>query len=242
MNNTKMTIAEAAQQVLRDLGRSASVDEIYAEIVKRNLYTFNTPTPEHVLRTTIRRQTDCVDRVDSRDEILFELTGDDLYGLANGTRTSTRKRAGAGMKRIQRASDKEEIIKSLMSEQVGVFKEIWKLLLFAAQIGVKNNARTPLKAADPGKGIDQTTFGNCPAWPGVLYLMTLAETQKSESLSGSADAEDERVSVFQEYANGGLAILQDFFAGRPIDLDGLLAFIEMQREESAGKLDLELTI
>ena len=146
------------------------------------------------------------------------------------------------MKRIQRASDKEEVIKSLMSEQVGVFKEIWKLLLFAAQIGVKNNKRLELKAADPGKGIDQTTFGNCPAWPGVLYLVTLAETQKSESLSGSADAEDERVSVFQEYANGGLAILQDFFAGRLIDLDGLLAFIETQREDSAGRPDLELTI
>ena len=146
------------------------------------------------------------------------------------------------MKRIQRASDKEEIIKALMSDQVGVFKEIWKLLLFAAQVGVKNNSRTPLKAVDPGKGIDQTTFGNCPAWPGVLYLMALAETQKSESLSGSQDAEDERVAVFQEYANGGLAILQDFFAGRPIDLDGLLAFIETQKEESAGRLDLDIMI
>lgn len=242
MNNSKVTIAEAAQLVLSDLGRAASIDEIYSEIVKRNLYTFNTPTPEHVLRTTIRRQTDCVDRVDSRDDILFELTGDEIYGLAGGTRTNSRKRAGVGMKRIQRASDKEEIIKELMSERVGVFKEIWKLLLFAAQIGVKNNNRLPLKAADPGKGIDQTTFGNCPAWPGVLYLITLAETQKSESLSGSQDAEDERVAVFQEYANGGLAILQDFFARRPIDLDGLLAFIETQREEIAGNLDLDILI
>jgi hypothetical protein len=50
------------------------------------------------------------------------------------------------------------------------------------------------------------------------------------------------VAVFQEYANGGLAILQDFFAGRSIDLDGLLAFVETQREEGAGSLDLELTI
>lgn len=236
------TIVQVAQQALRDLGRPASVADIYAEIVQRNLYTFNTPTPEHVLRTAIRRQTDCVERVDSRDEILFELVSEDVYGLATGTRANSRKRAGVGMKRIQRASDKEEIIKSLMSDQVGVFKEIWKLLLFAAQVGVKNNARTPLKAADPGKGIDQSTFGNCPAWPGVLYLMTLAETQNSNCLSGSAEAEDDRVSVFQEYANGGLEILQDFFAGRPLDLDGLLAFIETQREEIVGRLDLELTI
>ncbi|WP_225071833.1 DNA phosphorothioation-associated protein 4 [Desulfuromonas sp. CSMB_57] len=242
MKNNKDTLAQVAQQVLLGLDRSASVDEIYTEIVKRNLYTFNTPTPENVLRTAIRQQTDCVERVDSRDEILFEMVGEDVYGLATGILARSRKRAGVGMKRIQRASDKEEIIKSLMSDQVGVFKEIWKLLLFAAQVGVKNNARTPLKAADPGKGIDQTTFGNCPAWPGVLYLMALSETQKSESLSGTQEAEDERVAVFQEYSNGGLAMLQEFFAGRPIDLDGLLAFIEMQREKCAGRLDLDLTI
>jgi dnd system-associated protein 4 len=146
------------------------------------------------------------------------------------------------MKRIQRSNDKEEIIKSLMSEQVGVFREIWKLLLFAAQVGMRNSKREPLKVVDTGKGIDQSTFGNCPAWPGVLYLMALAETQKSDCLSGSDNAEDERVTVFQEYANAGLSILQDFFAGRPIDLEGFLAFIETQREESAGRLDLELTI
>ena len=146
------------------------------------------------------------------------------------------------MKRIQRANDKEEIIKSLLSDQVGVFKEIWKLLLFAAQVGMRNDTRLPLKGVDAGKGVDQSTFGNCPAWPGVLYLMTLAETQNSNCLSGSAEAEDERVSVFQEYANGGLEILRDFFAGRPLDLDGLLAFIETQREESAGRPDLDIMI
>lgn len=146
------------------------------------------------------------------------------------------------MKRIQRANDKEEIIKSLMSDQVGVFKEIWKLLLFAAQVGMRNDDRRPLISVDTGKGIDQSTFGNCPAWPGVLYLMSLVETQNTNCLSGSSDVEDERILVFQEYANGGLARLVEFFVGRSIDLDGLLAFIETQREESAGRLDLDLTI
>jgi len=240
---TRDTIADIAQQVLQALGRPASIDEIYAEIVQRDLYVFNTPTPEHVLRTTIRRHTENVERVDSYSEVLFHVVDEDVYGLnTSGTKTSARKRAGAGMKRIQRAGDKEEIIKSLMSDQVGVFKEIWKLLLFAAQIGARNNTRSLLTTTDAGKGIDQSTFGSCPSWPGVLYLMTLVETQDSSCLSGSSDAEDKRISVFQEYANGGLAILQDFFAGRPVDLDGLLAFIETQREDSAGRLDLELMI
>lgn len=241
MNNTD-TIAEVAQKVLQDFGRAASLDEIYADIVERKLYQFNTPNPEHVLQTAIHRQAEGSERMDASDEVLFKMVGDNVYALSSDKRTTTRKRIGSGMKRIQRANDKEEIIKSLMSDNVGVFKEIWKLLLFAAQVGMRNDKRLSLKAVDAGKGIDQSTFGNCPAWPGVLYLMTLAETQNSNCLSGTAEAEDDRVSVFQEYANGGLEILRDFFAGRPLDLDGLLAFIETQREESAGRLDLELTI
>lgn len=240
--NEKKNIAEVAQQVLGDLDRPASIEEIYAEILSRKLYEFDTPTPEHVLRTTIRRHTGNVERVDSSEAVLFEMVGDEIYTLASNTKSALRKRAGTGMKRIQRATDKEEIIKSLMAEQVGVFKEIWKLLLFAAQIGMRNNKREPLQSVDSGKGIDQSTFGNCPAWPGVLYLMSLSETESTNCMSGSPEAEDVRISIFQEYANGGLSVLQEFFTGRPLDLDGLVAFIETQREESAGHPDLELTI
>lgn len=238
MNETK-TIAEVAQKVLRSIGRPAPIDEIYAEIERRQLYQFNTPTPEHVLRTTIRRHTGNVERVDTSEVVLFEIVGDEIYALTGATRT---KKAGMGMKRIQRATDKEEIIKSLMSEQVGVFKEIWKLLLFAAQVGMRNGRREPLKSVDMGKGIDQGTFGNCPAWPGVLYLMSLVESGSSESLSGSSEAEDDRISIFQDYANGGLSILKEFFSSRQLDLDGLLAFIETQKDEANGRPNLELTI
>jgi dnd system-associated protein 4 len=146
------------------------------------------------------------------------------------------------MKRIHRASDKEEIIKSLMSDQIGVFKEIWRLMLFAAQIGFKNGRRESLKSFDSGKGIDQGTFGNCPAWPGILYLMALVESESTNALAGSSEAEDQRITIFQEYANGGLSILQDFFPDCSPSLDGLLAFIESQNIEGARQPNLELTI
>jgi dnd system-associated protein 4 len=240
--NERDTITDVAKKVLQILGRPASIDELYVEIVSRKLYEFNTPTPEHVLRTTIRRHTRGVERVDASDVILFDMTGDEMYTLAGNANGPSKKPATPGTKRIQRANDKEEIIKSLMSEQVGVFKEIWRLLLFAAQVGFKSVEREPLKSVDTGKGIDQTTFGNCPSWPGVLYLMALADSGSSDSLSGVPEAEEQRVATFQEYANGGLRVLKDFFADRPIDLDGLLAFIEGQRGASAGRPDLELTI
>lgn len=146
------------------------------------------------------------------------------------------------MKRIQRASDKEEIIKLLMADKIGVFKEFWRLLLFSAQVGIKNGRREILQSTDVGKGIDQSTFGNCPAWPGIAYLMSLVESGNSSVLSGSAEVDDQRISVFQEYANGGLGILQDFFSDRSIDLDGLLAFIEIQTGKNSGSPDLDLMI
>jgi len=240
--NEDLTIAEAALKALQSLGRSASIEEIYAEILQRQLYQFNTPTPEHVLRTSIRRHTQGIERVDSSDVVLFEMPEDEIYSLPIAARSTTRRKAGTGMKRILRASDKEDIIKSLTSDQLGVFKEIWKLLLFASQVGVKNGRREPLKAVDSGKGIDQSTFGNCPAWPGIIYLMALAESGNSRCLAGSSDEEEARISLFQEYANGGLSILRDFFADRPVDLDGLLAFIDSQREEYAAQPDLDLSI
>lgn len=243
--NADTTILEAAQKALRLIGEPASVDEIYRVILENGFYRFNTPTPEHVLRTTMRRHTKGVERVDSSDDVLFEIEGEENYkmlGTPNMSKPIQKKLSSAGMKRVHRASDKEEIIKALTSEQVGVFREIWKLMLFAAQVGVAHRRRAPLIAVDTGKGIDQGTFGNCPSWPGVAYLMSLVETEKSESLSGTSDAEDNRISIFQEYANGGLDILQEFFKERPIDLDGLLAFIESQSQKATDKPDLDLTI
>jgi len=240
--NAEATILEAAQKALILLGKPASVDEIYRIIISNGFYTFNTPTPEHVLRTTIRRHTKDVERVDSSDAVLFEITDNENYRMVAMSKPIQKKSSSIGMKRIHRASDKEEIIKALTSEQIGVFREIWKLLLFAAQLGVSNQRREPLLSVDTGKGIDQGTFGNCPSWPGIAYLMSLVETEKSESLSGTSDAEDNRISVFQEYANGGLSVLQDYFKERSIDLDGLLSFIEAQSAKVIDKPDLELTI
>ena len=159
----------------------------------------------------------------------------DLTNIVSRTRTP-------GTKRIQRAKDKQDIIDALLSDDLGVFKEIWRVLLFAAQVGFKNRTRETLKSVDTSKGIDQGTFGNSPVWPGILYLMALVETENTDCLSGTIEAEDIRVSVFQEYANGGLGIIKSFFADRPVNLEGLLAFIDTQREEKNVKPNLNLMI
>lgn len=147
-----------------------------------------------------------------------------------------------GVKRIHRARDKEEIINSLTNEKVGVFKEIWKLLLFAAQVGIQAQKREVLASVDSGKGIDQSTFGNCLSWPGICYLTALVEEDSSESISGKTGAEDLRLTIFQEYANGGLSILKEYFADRTVDLDAILFFIGERTKEPAQEVNLDLAI
>lgn len=148
------------------------------------------------------------------------------------------------MKRILRASDKEELIEELLSSRIGIFREIWRLLLFSAQVGLKEGRREPLKAVDTGKGIDQSTFGNSSSWPGILYLMGLVDSGDSEIITSSSEGDELRVQLFQEYANGGLAIIKEFFEARTIDLDGVLSFIETHQVTASplAAPDLDLSI
>ena len=238
------TIADAAELALKALGRAATAEEIHAEILKSELYKFNTPTPFHVLETELKRYSLESPRSDHRDKPRFRINPDKTYYMAKGEPISSKRNQALGMKRIMRASDKEELIEDLMSSRVGVFREIWRLLLFAAQIGVKAKTREPLKTIETGKGIDQATFGNSSSWPGILYLMGLVEAGESRMIEGSSDGEDQRIQLFQEYANGGLSVLKDFFQDRPIDLDGVLAFIESHQagRNPLDAPDLDLSI
>jgi dnd system-associated protein 4 len=155
---------------------------------------------------------------------------------------TSEKHLSGGVKRIQRAKDKEDIIQALLSDEVGIFKEIWRILLFAAQVGYKNRTRETLKSVDTGKGIDQGTFSNSPAWPGILYLMALADTEDSSCLSGSSEAEDERINMFQEYANSGLTIIKKFFSDKQINIGSFLEFIETQKMDNNSQINLDLTL
>jgi dnd system-associated protein 4 len=238
--NTPMTIEAAAAEAIKAIGRAASIDEILAYITSRGLFVFNTPKPEHVLRTTIRRAADNIERVDSKTGVQFTMTGPEVYGLSTGKRH--KPKVTVTPKRIHRAKDKQEIIEALTSDSLGVFKEIWRLQLFAAHVGLTHSKRVPLAAIDSGKGIDQSTFANCSAWPGILYLIAITESNSADPLSSTQDAEDFRISAFEEYSNGGLEMLQNYFKARQVDLNGLLEFIEINLSEKVSLPALDLAI
>lgn len=239
-----LTIAEAASKALESLARPSSAEEIYAEIEKLDLYKFNTPTPIHVLETELKRYSIDSPRSDTRYQPRFRINPDKTYAMSKDSTTTANRSQTLGMKRIMRAADKSELIEELMSSRLGIFREIWRLLLFSAQIGLISGKREPLKAVDPGKGIDQATFGNSSSWPGILYLIGLADSGDPEILVGSSQGEDQRIQLFQEYANGGLSILRDFFQDRVIDIEGFVAFIEsyQAKQVTLESPDLDLSI
>ncbi len=111
-------------------------------------------------------------------------------------------------------------------------------------VGFKNGRREPLASIQSGEGIRQDSFANNPVWLGTVYLLGLVETEGStDVLRASEDSEDERIQIFEEYANGGLAILKEAFAASNGSLDDLLTFIQSQTESAAPKkADLQIAI
>jgi dnd system-associated protein 4 len=232
-----MTIKEAAQQALEILGRASTIDEIFETILSNNLYEFNTDVPQHVLRTTLKRHSENTNRTDSHDEILFVELDNDQF--AKASKPESRRMRNPGSKRIHRAKDKEAIIADLTSQEFGVFKEIWRLLIFAASLGFNSGQREALEAVDQGKGIDQATFGNSPTWPGLLYLFAINETQSEEVMRATEEAEDVRIRVFEEYANAGLSILRDHFTKKDFDITNLIELAgQMKQPDELPKPDL----
>lgn len=234
------TIAEAARLALSRLGGPSSIRDIYNEIIKSNLYQFNTDVPEHVLRTEIRRRTEGVERVDARESAFFRLMGDELYDILE---ESNRRRTNVGAKRIRRASDKEDVVKLLTAESSGLFREIWRAMLFSAVLGFRSKRREQLGSVEPGKGIDQNSFGNNPVWPGILYLIGLTDSDSTNVLRSSEEAENERIAIFEEYANGGLAILKQALANKECNVDNIAFYITNElKPKQTESPNLQITI
>lgn len=222
MKTPDETIARAAWEVVRAKKRPMDIEEILAVILERGLYTFNTPEPKTVLREQVRRHCVGLDRELAFDPVLFKATADGRYEAMMDKQTVQRKTQA---RRIQRATDKEETIKFLTQTPQSTFKEIWAVMLFAAMLGYKENRREQLVGVDTGKGIDIRYFSNSPAWPGVMYLLALAVFDGAEALTGEPERDEARTVLFEEYANGGLAILRDSLESSGYSLDSLCKLV-----------------
>jgi dnd system-associated protein 4 len=129
------------------------------------------------------------------------------------------------MRRIQRDSTFEELVRHFSAGEQPLFKEIWRLLLFSASLGYHLGEKKPISKSDTGKAMPETYFSNCPAWPGFLYLMGICETESADILKSGEEPEGMLIRAFEEYATHGLSVLSE--ASKQFDdpLDAVLDLI-----------------
>ncbi|MBD2387763.1 DNA phosphorothioation-associated protein 4 [Cylindrospermum sp. FACHB-282] len=119
--------------------------------------------------------------------------------------------------RIKIAKDKAELVKSLVAskETTGPFQTYVEVMVFAAALGVKYKKRVPTgettkKEPSP---IPQENFASL-GYDKIINLLGITETHDIEILaSREEEYEDKRTQIFEEYANGGLEILQNELRG-----------------------------
>jgi dnd system-associated protein 4 len=137
------------------------------------------------------------------------------------------------MRRIQRDSAHDELIKTLTAGDMAVFKEIWRLMLFASSVGIAHGKRRPLKNVDSGKNIPDSYFGT-PGWPGYLHLLGITETGGSDILHCTEINQETVISAFEEYANAGLEIINERIREASTPLDALSIILMESQQSNAG--------
>jgi len=147
------------------------------------------------------------------------------------------------MRRIRRDQEHEEFIEGLSSGDGAIFKDFWSVLLFAAMLGFRANRRIPLEKYDSGKAMPDSYFANSLAWPGILYLLGLVETNQTAILGSNETDEDSLVGIFEEYANGGLHLMRERFMSGNDSLTGLIDLVnDFGENPNVSTPDLSITI
>jgi dnd system-associated protein 4 len=123
-------------------------------------------------------------------------------------RPGTRGTGGA-QRRLNRPKDKDELIQQLVEQ--GPFQEYRDVLVFAAAVGWHEKRRLPLTAK--GEPIRWEVATNRRGTEALANMIAAADSDDPEILSD--DRFDERLEFFEQYANGGLEVLQGLLTSEP---------------------------
>lgn len=113
---------------------------------------------------------------------------------------------------INRSRKYEDIVQRLAGQVMPgsdrrLFPTIRELLCFAALLGFSEKRRTPLDRSEGVEDISYQQFERGDA-EDLIFLIALAEKQDMNILREGEEAAC--AEIFEEYANGGLAIIKDF--------------------------------
>lgn len=147
--------------------------------------------------------------------------------------------------RIKIAKDKADLVKALVTsnEKTAPFQTYVEVMIFAAALGAKHKKRVPLvetSKREPSP-IPQENFASL-GYDILIKLLAINETKDVEILSSKEEEyENRRTQIFEEYANGGLDILQNELRGAVDYSERLLLFLNYERinkEQQQEEFDL----
>ncbi|MEH2457930.1 DNA phosphorothioation-associated protein 4 [Nostoc sp.] len=147
--------------------------------------------------------------------------------------------------RIRVAKDKAELVKSLVASKdtTGPFQTYVEVMVFAAALGVKYKKRIPLGETtkrEPSP-IPQENFASL-GYDLIIKLLGINETKDINILSSREEQdEDKRTQIFEEYANGGLEILQNELRGS-VDYSERLLLVLISERGTKEQLEEEFDL
>jgi len=135
--------------------------------------------------------------------------------------------------RINVAKDKADLVKALtvIDGKTGPFQTYADVIVFAAALGSKRKKRVPLKETskkEPGPIALEIFVSR--GYDSAMKLIAIAETKDTKILSPTDEtSEEQRLTIFEEYANGGLEILREELRGAGDYLDQILLLLISER-------------
>ncbi len=135
--------------------------------------------------------------------------------------------------RIRVAKDKAELVKALTSTDngTGPFQTFADVIVFAAALGAKHKKRVPLGEISKREPAPiRLEYFNSMGHDRVIKLLGCTETKNIKILSPLEEGFDvQRNEIFEEYANGGLEILQVELRGTVDYTERILLLLSYER-------------
>lgn len=132
---------------------------------------------------------------------------------------------GAGMRgsrerRVRRPKDKEDLL-TVLTQDARIFATYREALCFAATLGYSRGRRIPFEQSS--EPIAWQVF-SAPGYEAVVNMMAAVATDDFNIVA--PDRFEDRLNIFEEYANGGLAVIQEqMSAGTHSPLQALLDLV-----------------
>ena len=125
------------------------------------------------------------------------------------------------MRAIRRSEEFENLVQKLGNTEHPVTKKslfptIRDVICFAGILGFEHDPRKPLSSNT--NEVDARIWSNSQQALDLVYLIALASEKDGEILR--EENEDKMVQIFEEYAQGGLEIVESWMKQSPFDQNG----------------------